>query len=144
MTTPRRIWILAGEASGDARAAEVMRVLLRDPVYQRQLSARGNRKEVMIGYSDSGKDAGILAASWALYEAQERLARLFDEAGVALRLFHGRGGSVGRGGMKSDADHVTSSSERACRRAGLMDGRGSPARPRAPVHRFPPSRTWVP
>ena len=52
----------------------------------------------MIGYSDSGKDAGILASSWALYEAQARLANLFADAGIALRLFHGRGGSVGRGG----------------------------------------------
>lgn len=80
------------------RAPEVMRALLADPVYARQLAARGNRQEVMIGYSDSGKDAGILAASWALYRGQEALAALFREHGVALRLFHGRGGSVGRGG----------------------------------------------
>ncbi|HEX5017275.1 MAG TPA: phosphoenolpyruvate carboxylase, partial [Actinomycetes bacterium] len=66
--------------------------------YVRHLRARTNRQEVMIGYSDSGKDAGILASSWALYEAQERLAKLFEDAGIALRLFHGRGGSVGRGG----------------------------------------------
>jgi phosphoenolpyruvate carboxylase len=52
----------------------------------------------MIGYSDSGKDAGMIAASWALYRAQESLADLFREAGIELRLFHGRGGSVGRGG----------------------------------------------
>jgi phosphoenolpyruvate carboxylase len=52
----------------------------------------------MIGYSDSGKDAGILASSWALYRAQESLAQLFAESGVELTLFHGRGGSVGRGG----------------------------------------------
>jgi phosphoenolpyruvate carboxylase len=52
----------------------------------------------MIGYSDSGKDAGMIAASWGLYRAQESLAEVFDEAGVELRLFHGRGGSVGRGG----------------------------------------------
>ena len=58
-------------------APKVMRALLDDPVYRRQLAARGNRQEVMIGYSDSGKDAGILAASWALYRAQEALAKLF-------------------------------------------------------------------
>jgi phosphoenolpyruvate carboxylase len=80
------------------RAPVVMRALLEDPLYRRQLAARGNRQEVMIGYSDSGKDAGILASSWALYEVQEALAMLFREAGVELRLFHGRGGSVGRGG----------------------------------------------
>jgi phosphoenolpyruvate carboxylase len=80
------------------RAPEVMRGLLDDPVYRRQLTARGKRQEVMIGYSDSGKDAGILTSSWALYEGQEALARLFAQEDVELRLFHGRGGSVGRGG----------------------------------------------
>ena len=80
------------------RAPAIMRELLDDEMYARQLAARGRRQEVMIGYSDSGKDAGILASSWGLYEAQERLAALFAEAGVELRLFHGRGGSVGRGG----------------------------------------------
>ena len=80
------------------RAPQVMRALLRDPVYRRQLEARGNRQEVMIGYSDSGKDAGILASAWALYRAQEALADLFREAKVDLTMFHGRGGSVGRGG----------------------------------------------
>ena len=80
------------------RAPEVMRALLGDPVYRRQLAARGDSQEVMIGYSDSGKDAGILASSWGLYQAQEELARVFADAGVALLLFHGRGGSVGRGG----------------------------------------------
>jgi phosphoenolpyruvate carboxylase len=80
------------------QAPVVMRALLDDPVYSRQLEARGRRQEVMIGYSDSGKDAGMIAASWALYRAQESLADLFREAGIELRLFHGRGGSVGRGG----------------------------------------------
>ena len=79
-------------------AADVMRALFRDPVYKRQVAARGNRQEVMIGYSDSGKDAGILASSWALYVAQEQLAAVCRDAGVTLKLFHGRGGSVGRGG----------------------------------------------
>jgi phosphoenolpyruvate carboxylase len=76
----------------------VMGALLGDRVYQRQLEARGRKQEVMIGYSDSSKDAGIVAASWALYRAQESLSDLFRDAGVELRLFHGRGGSVGRGG----------------------------------------------
>ena len=80
------------------RAPAVMRTLLDDAVYRRQLAARGGRQEVMIGYSDSGKDAGILASSWGLYQAQEALSRLFEDAGVELLLFHGRGGSVGRGG----------------------------------------------
>ena len=79
-------------------APAVMRELLSDPVYGRQLVARGNKQEVMIGYSDSGKDAGIIASSWGLYRGQELLVPIFREAGVTLRLFHGRGGSVGRGG----------------------------------------------
>ncbi len=87
------------ETLGDLeRAPEVLRALFADPVYARQLAARGRRQEVMIGYSDSGKDAGMLASSWALYEGQEALAAACDAAGVTLQLFHGRGGSVGRGG----------------------------------------------
>jgi phosphoenolpyruvate carboxylase len=79
-------------------AADIMRTLLDDQTYSRQLEARGRRQEVMIGYSDSGKDAGMIAASWGLYRAQESLAEVFDDAKVQLTLFHGRGGSVGRGG----------------------------------------------
>ena len=79
-------------------APDIMRSLLDDPTYSRQLAARGRKQEVMIGYSDSGKDAGMIAASWGLYRAQELLSGLFDDAGVRLTLFHGRGGSVGRGG----------------------------------------------
>jgi len=80
------------------RAPAVMRTLLQDDVYRRQLEARGMRQEVMVGYSDSSKDAGILASSWALHGAQESLAKLFANEDVQLTLFHGRGGSVGRGG----------------------------------------------
>ncbi|HET7456877.1 MAG TPA: phosphoenolpyruvate carboxylase [Gemmatimonadaceae bacterium] len=80
------------------RAPETLRALFADVVYARQLAARGRRQEVMIGYSDSGKDAGIFSSSWALYRAQESVAALARESGVELRLFHGRGGSVGRGG----------------------------------------------
>jgi phosphoenolpyruvate carboxylase len=79
-------------------APAIMRSLLDDPIYARQLEARGRRQEVMIGYSDSGKDAGMIAASWGLYRAQESLAEVFQDAGIQLTLFHGRGGSVGRGG----------------------------------------------
>ena len=79
-------------------APRVMTELLADAVYRQQLAARGNRQEVMLGYSDSAKDAGLLAASWALYRAQEELAAVFHDSGVELVLFHGRGGSVGRGG----------------------------------------------
>ena len=87
------------ETLGDLeRAPEVLRALFDDPVYARQLAARGRRQEVMIGYSDSGKDAGMLASSWALYQGQEALAAACAAAGVELQLFHGRGGSVGRGG----------------------------------------------
>src|SRR5207253_3074836 len=80
------------------RAPDVLRALFADEVYARQLAARRRRQEVMIGYSDSGKDAGMLASSWALYRAQESLAAACRAHGVELRLFHGRGGSVGRGG----------------------------------------------
>ncbi|MBA3560416.1 MAG: phosphoenolpyruvate carboxylase, partial [Gemmatimonadaceae bacterium] len=81
-----------------AHAPTVLRALLEDSVYSRQLAARGRRQEVMIGYSDSSKDAGMIASSWALYRAQEALADLCSAERVELRLFHGRGGSVGRGG----------------------------------------------
>ncbi|MEN0068228.1 MAG: phosphoenolpyruvate carboxylase [Myxococcota bacterium] len=79
-------------------APAIMRSLFNDEVYQAQLTARGWRQEVMLGYSDSAKDAGVLTAAWELYRAQEALAEVAREAGVALTLFHGRGGTVGRGG----------------------------------------------
>ena len=79
-------------------APRIMESLLANPAYRTQLRARGDRQEVMIGYSDSNKDAGILASSWGLYRVQESLASVFRDAGLGLRIFHGRGGSVGRGG----------------------------------------------
>lgn len=89
------------ETEADLRAApDVMRALFAAPGYARHVRARGVQ-EVMIGYSDSNKDAGFLAANWALYEAQVGLAAACREAGVPLRLFHGRGTSIGRGGGPS-------------------------------------------
>ncbi len=80
------------------RAPSVVRALLDDEVYRRQVEARARRQEIMIGYSDSAKDAGLLPASWALYRAQEAVADIADSSGIELTLFHGRGGTVGRGG----------------------------------------------
>ncbi len=80
------------------RCQDVVRALLRLPLYRALLRAAGNAQEVMLGYSDSTKDGGILASSWHLYDAQKRLAALAQQHGVELRLFHGRGGTIGRGG----------------------------------------------
>ncbi len=77
---------------------EVLGNLLDNPTYAALLEAAGNTQEVMLGYSDSCKDGGILASAWNLYQAQKRIIRLTREHGVECRLFHGRGGTVGRGG----------------------------------------------
>ncbi|MCA9551568.1 MAG: phosphoenolpyruvate carboxylase [Myxococcales bacterium] len=79
-------------------APAVMQALFQLPIYQRQLAARRQRQEVMLGYSDSAKDVGVLPAAWALYRAQEALSEVCRQHGVELTLFHGRGGTVGRGG----------------------------------------------
>jgi phosphoenolpyruvate carboxylase len=80
------------------RIDRVITTLLDNQTYEGLLKASGNRQEVMLGYSDSCKDGGILAAAWNLYEAQRRVIALADDRGVSCRLFHGRGGTVGRGG----------------------------------------------
>ena len=76
----------------------VMTRLLDDPVYQNLLKQHGTLQEVMLGYSDSAKDGGMLASSWSLYQAQQQLIALGKARGVKIRLFHGRGGTIGRGG----------------------------------------------
>ena len=79
-------------------AGEILRGLFADGAYRRHLIGRGDRQEVMLGYSDSNKESGFLAANWLLYRAQEALVREARAAGVRLTLFHGRGGAIGRGG----------------------------------------------
>ena len=77
------------------RAARTVEALLRIPAYRARIA---DRQEVMVGYSDSAKDGGRLSANWALYRAQESLVTVARDAGVELTLFHGRGGSISRGG----------------------------------------------
>lgn len=79
-------------------APAIMAALLADPGYRQHVRERGDRQIIMVGYSDSSKDGGIAASRWELQRAQAALATVHGEAGVELTVFHGRGGTVGRGG----------------------------------------------
>ncbi|MGZ5396762.1 MAG: phosphoenolpyruvate carboxylase [Mycobacterium sp.] len=83
------------------RGSSILEQALDLPVYRAIVSARGESQEVMLGYSDSNKDGGYLAANWALYRAELDLVESARKTGMRLRLFHGRGGTVGRGGGPS-------------------------------------------
>jgi phosphoenolpyruvate carboxylase len=83
------------------RGSSILEAALELPLYRALVSARGDSQEVMLGYSDSNKDGGYLAANWALYRAELDLVESARKTGIRLRLFHGRGGTVGRGGGPS-------------------------------------------
>ena len=82
------------------RGPDVLRALCEDPVYAAHVATRGRRQMVMLGYSDSNKDGGLTASRLALYRTQERLVEAATELDLRLTLFHGRGGSISRGGSK--------------------------------------------
>lgn len=98
------------------RGTDTLRDLLADPVYRTHLASRGDVQMVMLGYSDSGKDGGIAASRWGLQRAQVDLLEVAAENDIRLTFFHGRGGSISRGGGKTT--HAVDASPR-----GSIDGR---------------------
>ena len=97
-------------------AAELLDQLFADPSYRSHLATRRDRQEVMLGYSDSSKESGFLAANWLLHGAQEALVAVARRHGIALTLFHGRGGALGRGGGPANRAILAQA-------AGSVDGR---------------------
>ncbi len=81
-----------------SRINDILENLLNNPLYAEILANSNNRQEIMLGYSDSCKDGGILSSSWSLYKAQKEITRIANKYSIECRMFHGRGGTVGRGG----------------------------------------------
>lgn len=79
-------------------ASAILGRLLQLPIYRRHLSLRGDIQEVMIGYSDSNKETGFLQSAWSLYQVERILGEVARQSGIAMQVFHGRGGAIGRGG----------------------------------------------
>ena len=97
------------ETVDDLDAAEgIVSALFADPLYRTHLAARGDRQVVMLGYSDSAKDGGLVASRWALQQTQIALSKLARDAGIRIVFFHGRGGSASRGGGKTERAVIAS------------------------------------
>ncbi|MEJ2608600.1 MAG: phosphoenolpyruvate carboxylase [Candidatus Thiodiazotropha sp.] len=80
------------------RSEAILQELFSNPCYRQLIASNNHRQEVMLGYSDSAKDGGIMASAWNLYQTQKRIIKLTNQQGIHCRLFHGRGGTIGRGG----------------------------------------------
>jgi phosphoenolpyruvate carboxylase len=104
-------------------ANDVMTQLLNIDWYRGFIQGK---QMVMIGYSDSAKDAGVMAASWAQYQAQDALIKTCEKAGIELTLFHGRGGSIGRGGARRTRRCFSAAGKPERRPARYRTGRDDP------------------
>jgi phosphoenolpyruvate carboxylase len=127
------------ETVEDLQAApRVFQELLEDTAYIAHLAGRGNKQMIMLGYSDSNKDGGMVASRWSLQDAQRKLVALFAESEVRVTFFHGRGGTIGRGGGKTHRRRTG----RAARFGGWSPahdraGRGHSSQVRHARHRLP-------
>ncbi len=102
VTTPLDVVPLFETIEDLKGAASLMEALYKNELYRRHLSARGDFQEIMLGYSDSNKDGGFWMANWALHKGQEHLSEVGLQNNIKMRFFHGRGGSVGRGGGRAN------------------------------------------